>query len=209
MLISNENLIVLAKEHLDNNPTYQLQDCDKTASVITEINTSLDQLYQNKNISKCLYKKLYLKETDESKPGNFRILPKIHKKEFGIRPIISCVNHPTRKLCILIDAMLNPIIESIKHILKDSQNLLQYLLNFQHVGKMFLYSCDFESLYTNIKPEHAVDVISIFLYTKTSVLQQFQMDIHSFRIILKLIFKCNIFKFNLSYYIQLILQLII
>ena len=61
---------------------------------------------------------------------------------------------------------------------------------------MHLYTCDFESLYTNIKAEHAVTAISLHILRHTNLLQQFQMSIIGFRKILDLIFTCNIFKYD-------------
>jgi hypothetical protein len=52
--------------------------------------------------------------------------------------------------------MINPYIKSIKHILKDSQQLLQETNDLVFEDKLYLYSCDFESLYNNIKPDHAI-----------------------------------------------------
>ena len=100
--------------------------------------------------------------------------------------------------------MINPYVQSIKHILKDSQQLLQTLENFESKKNMHLYTCDFESLYTNIKMEHAVTAITVHIQRQTNLLQQYQMSIIGFQKILELIFTCNIFKFNALFFLQLI-----
>ena len=66
---------------------------------------------------------------------------------------------------------------------------------------MHIYTCDFESLYTNIKAEHAVTAISLHIIRHTNLLQQYQMSIFGFQKILDLIFTCNISKYDkiLSY----------
>lgn len=127
-------------------------------------------------------------------------MPKIHKKEFVIRQIISSINHPTSKLCEAADIILNPFIQSIKHILRDSQQLLQETEEIRRIVKLFLYSCDFESLYTNIRPDLIVD----FLQYETDLLKRFKISARAVKTILKLIFTCNVFKFKNNFYLQLI-----
>ena len=59
------------------------------------------------------------------KIGSLKIMPKIHKKTFGIRPVISNVDHFTYNLSILINLILKPFVEKTATVLKDSQNLIQ------------------------------------------------------------------------------------
>ena len=204
MLISHDNLIKLANDHLSSSETYFKLQSNEINAICDKINSSLDSLKSNKNISKTIHDKLYLDTNtiNEIQPGKFRVLPKLHKKEFGIRPIISCTKHPTRKLCILIDLIINPFIQKISHILKDSQQLLQIGQELKSKLRLFLYSCDFESLYTNIKPQHAIELISNYLYYNTKILEQFNIDLIGFRTILELIFTCNIFSFRNDFYLQ-------
>ena len=70
-----------------------------------------------------MFKKLKL--TENLKSGNFRILPKIHKDKFGIRPIINCKDHPTSIMSEFIDTFLQVLVKRSKTVIKDSQELLQ------------------------------------------------------------------------------------
>jgi hypothetical protein len=204
MLISHEDMIDLANQHLNDNKTYKKTSSNEFEILFNKINTILNQLHSKGDISNEMKDKLILDDINNFNAGKFRILAKVHKKEFGIRPIINCKNHITSKLCRLIHIMINPLIQSIKHILRDSQQLLQELENVKFKDNQILYSCDFESLYTNIKPDHAIDIISIYLINKTNILNQFNITITGFRVILNLIFSCNLFKFYNNYYIQLV-----
>jgi hypothetical protein len=95
-------------------------------------------------------------------------------------------------------------VQSIKHILKDSQQLLQLLEDYVFNQKMFLYSFDFESLYTNIESEHAVLIISIHLQRFTNIFQEFKISIIGFQRILSIIFSCNVFSYSDKSFLQLI-----
>ena len=145
-----------------------------------------------------LYKSLKL-DLSSCKPGSFRALPKIHKPKFSIRPIINCVGHLTSNLCYLIDIILKPFVINSSSYLKDSQQLLQEAENLVIPPSSKLYSCDFDSLYTNINLNDALNLISDFIRTR---FHSSNIDIIGFRKILEIIFKYNIFKFNKSFYKQ-------
>lgn len=204
MLISTDNEALLAEKVLSDHQTYKKLDSDETNNIINKINQELVTLHERNHITKSLLNKLYLSSDCGIKCGKLKLMPKIHKKVFGIRQIISCINHPTTKLCKAIDIMLNPYVKSIKHILKDSQQLLQETEKLVIKNEMYLYSCDFESLYTNIKPSHAIDAISNFLQTETNLLILHKIDIVAVKVFLNLIFTCNIFSYKNSFYLQLI-----
>ncbi len=68
--------------------------------------------------------------------------------------------------------------------------------------KQYLYSCDYESLYTNMDPKNTIDSISEYLAVNTDVFETGIVDTQGFRVILDMIFTKNIFSFNDTYYIQ-------
>ena len=101
-----------------------------------------------------------------------------------------------------MDFLLQPHVKSIKTILRDSQQLLQEMENYKfNCNEVFLSSCDFESLYTNMKPNDTIDRISQYLSNNVSFNTD-NLDIIGFREILKLIFTKNIFSYNDKFYIQ-------
>lgn len=202
MIISNENEEILANKILNDLNTYQKLEYDKSNEIINEINLELTKLYENGNLNKTLYDKLFITDEEGFKSGKLKVMPKIHKKDFGVRQIISSIDHPTSKLCKVIDIILNPFVKSIRHILKDSQQLLQETEFMRFKVKLHLYSCDFESLYSNIKPEHAIEVISNYIWSQTDLLKLYKLDLLAFKTILKLIFKCNIFSYNGLFFLQ-------
>jgi len=155
-------------------------------------------LYTDKHIDLKLYKCLKL-DTNLCKPGSFRALPKIHKEKFSIRPIINCVNHLTSNLCCLIDIILKPFVVSSESYLKDSQHLLQEAELLKIPASSKLYSCDFDSLYTNINLNEALFLISDFIRSRFF---SNHIDNIGFNKILEIVFKFNIFKYKGKFYKQ-------
>lgn len=202
LLISNADFIYLAETHLlSSNSTYIKLNEDPLNQTVLNINNVISNLLKEKHICLKFHNYLMISANDDVKLGNFRVLPKLHKNKFGIRPIINCINHPTSKICLFIDFLLKPFIIKIDNILKDSQNLIQMCnKTFSH-SNMYLYSCDFESLYTNIKPIHAVNLLTDFI---SKFLDSDYLTPVGFKSLLELIFNNNTFSFNNMYFQQLI-----
>jgi len=80
--------------------------------------------------------------------------------------------------------------------------LLQRLIkNKKQVSQLYLYSCDFESLYTNIKPEDATYRICKYIHDN-NLIKLKNFDIVGFRSLLELIFTNYIFTFDGLYFVQ-------
>ncbi|CAF1125043.1 unnamed protein product, partial [Brachionus calyciflorus] len=156
-LISYENYDKLAINHLNDKEFYLKIESDPLNDVKQCINSILRELCYRKDISKSLLKKLLI---DTGQLGNFRILTKLHKAKFGIRPIISYKNSILSNLCLLIDLLLQPWVKNLESFIKDSQNLMQDLSERRFPTDSKIFSCDFESLYTNMGLVLALTIIT-------------------------------------------------
>ena len=198
-IIDNKLYDSLCVEFLSNPECYEKIQEDPLLSSCNKINNKLLKLLNNKNISKKLFSKIKI-DHSECKVGSFRILPKIHKDKFSIRPIVNCLNHFTSHLCLLVDVILRPFVVKCESFIKDSQHLLQETLELFVPEGYSLLSGDFDSLYNNIILETALDVICDFV--KNDFHSQ-HINIIAFRKILEIIFKFNIFKYKNVYYRQI------
>jgi hypothetical protein len=206
LIISKEDYNKLILDYLEENKrNYKSVDSDPLNNTIKSISTFLKNLYTKKQISLDLYNNLRI--NDSNRLGSIRLLPKLHKDKFSVRAIINCINHPTEKLCKFVDAFLKPIVSKLPTVLRDSQDLLQRInnlkLNNRKITKMYLYSCDFESLYTNIDPKDATNKICHFIKSN-KILKSKHLKLEALRTILSLIFKYNVFKYENLYFVQLI-----
>ena len=200
MILDKELYNNLADNHLNsNNKTYNELDHNPLKLTITKVNSCLTELNRTGDISNRLFSQLLSK--DDSKLGKFRILIKLHKVKLGVRPIINSINHPTSKLSHFIDLFLQPYVKESNSYIKDSQNLIQDCNDLRLDNTTNLFSCDFESLYTNINSNQAIEQICIFFQTKLN--NQFDFSIKGLYEILKLILFNNIFSFNNKFFIQL------
>lgn len=198
-LISNDLFSKIGSENLNNDNIYEQIERNPIGEIKQKISMTLFELWENKYISKELKNKLF-NDKIEYKIGKFRFLPKLHKEKFSVRPIINYKDNPTSNLCLLIDLILRPLVYKMESYIKDSQNLIQKTLDVAFKEEnILLYSCDFESLYTNINHEECLDIICEYLKEK---LDSEHLKIEGFRAILKLVLKNNYFCFEEKYYKQ-------
>lgn len=194
-VVSHEIYDELCFLHLNNTSNFIKLNYNLLEETQLKIKEKLLELKLKKDISTRLYNNLIVKNY---KLGSFRILPKLHKEKFSTRPIINCINHPTSRLCILIDCLLQNFVKNASCFIQD-RNLIQSLeqANFNSQGK--LYSIDIESLYSNIDLDDALAVVCQFIRNKMSFNE---ININRFYNILKLIFKNNIFKYKKNFFLN-------
>jgi predicted GIY-YIG superfamily endonuclease len=126
-------------------------------------------------------------------------MPKLHKSKFGIRPIINCNLHPTSKISLLIDCLLKQIVLNTESYIKDAQHLIQKVQFLSFSQNCSLYSCDFDSLYTNILLNDATNYICDYVKDKLDVSL---VSIYGFKTLLEILFNNNYFVFNTEIYKQ-------
>ena len=86
-------------------------------------------------------------------------LPKVHKENTPIRPIISAVKAYNYKLAKWLDELLKPLTESSKYTIKDTFNFVNKIRDLGTYVDKHLVSFDVESLFTNIPTRETIDFI--------------------------------------------------
>ena len=189
----------LANDHLANQIIYKKIDDNPTLALNRKVVIMLDILFKNNHMHNKLFKFFDKTNSINNKIGTFRLLPKLHKQNFGIRPIINCKNSLLEPFSKLISILLKHIVVTQKTYIKDSQNLIQKTKNIQFKNNVFIHSAYFENLYTNIPTQKALIIISEF-YMNSSI---DGISSHCFNVILKLVLENNYFTFDSSFYLQI------
>jgi len=199
VILTHNTYNELASEHLSDRNIYEEMNNISIEKINNDIKTEILKLSKDNHInSKRILNNLFVKN-DLVKFGRFRLMPKLHKSKFGIRPIINCVNHPTSRISLLIDCLLKPIVYKTESFIQDAQNLIQKIGPRKFPPNCRLYSCDFESLYTNIKLQDALDTICDYVKDK---LDFSDINMFAFRKLLEILFNYNYFVFNNRIYRQ-------
>jgi hypothetical protein len=200
-IMSKELYSELCNNHLNSNTnTYKKLDLNPLKITTSNIGNKLKNLNQNGHISNKLLNKIDL---TQCQIGKFKINPKVHKDEFGVRGLVASIKHPTSSLCFIIDFILKPFVQKTETYLKDSQNLIQYCEEIELDDEdIEITTGDFESLYSNIESNKAISEICNFL--KSVDYKNDHIDLFGISEFLKMIFTENIFSYNKNFFRQLI-----
>ena len=117
----------------------------------------LATLKKSESIPPETYDKLY---PTGSRMGILYGLPKIHKNNVPLRPILSCINNYSYKVAKFFIPLLNPL--SIgSYMVRDSFSFVQELLNLNfNSSSVVMVSFDVTTLFTNISLDETIDIIS-------------------------------------------------
>lgn len=133
-------------------PDYNISD------VKNKSDTILFKIFERDQISNKQYK--YLTSYTPKIP-TFYGIPKIHKKDIPLRPIVSQINGPTYRLNLYIHELLLVAESEIPYLFKDTTAFLNYVeANKITTDNTYLVTMDVVSLYTNIPHDEAIKYIS-------------------------------------------------
>ena len=133
-------------------------------------------------------------------PGIMYGLPKIHKPNLPIRPILSAIGTFNYKLAKFLVPILRPLtfnqytINNTSHFIDDIKRL-----RFDH--NTFMASFDVTSLFTNIPLDETVNICTDKLYSKGENPLEIPKD--SFQSMINIAVKDNYFIFNSDLYQQI------
>ena len=155
-----------------------------------KINRFLKKLKDNGNITENEYKHLYV---SGSSPSIMYGLPKTHKPNLPLRPIVSSVNTPQYKLAKFIIPDIMHLAKN-EYTLENSKVLIDSTSNMKIQDSYFMTSFDVESLYTNIPLKETIDIIVNSIYDNGNMVRS--MSKNDYKKLLELVTEDNFIIFN-------------
>lgn len=200
VLLSKESYISELNQQLNDTTTYLRLKGDPLARFKKELLVLLEDGKQKGILTNKEYK--YLALSNPKTPYIYQ-LPKIHKnseKPPG-RPIVSGILSITSRLGQYVDTYLQPLVVQLPAYLRDSNQLLNKLNEYEFRTGSFLVTADVSSLYTIIPQSEAIKACQHYLsidnkLTKTQ--QAFILQALSFCL------NHNYFWFQGAFYLQLV-----
>ena len=98
-----------------------------------------------------------------SRAGILYGLPKVHKNNLPIRPIISAVGTYNYRLAKYLDNILKPLVDAT-YILTDTFDFVNKISHLDTSSDKNMVSFDVESLFTNIPTQETIDIIIKLAY---------------------------------------------
>ena len=136
--------------------TYRRLKKDPTATQETRLSRRLKGLEKDGELSGQLYHQL---RPSGSQPPRIYGLPKIHKAEVPLRPIVSCIGAPSYQLSKHIASLISPLAGKTDSHVRNSKHFVEVMTGLRVEEDEMLVSFDVSSLFTNVPIGEAVQVI--------------------------------------------------
>ena len=156
-----------------------------------KLNNTLRPLKSKRDVSESFYNECY---TSGSQLGNLYGLPKVHKNNCSVRPIVAEYSLFNLNLGKRIVQLISHLADN-QYSLKNSYDFVNILRTIPNANKSFMYSLDISSLYANILVTESIDMILNELYVNNATLDN-GIRRENFRKLLQLALNYTYFKFN-------------
>lgn len=181
---------------ISDDNTYSKLSKDPTNKIQTKNNSFVNMLknkgYIDDQTARCL-------KTNNSVAPRVYGLPKLHKNNRPLRPIVSCINSPCYKLSRFLNDILKNLVPSFSFNVKNSFEVENRLKNFRIPQDSSLVSLDVKSLFTNIPRDLITEIIS----TSWSEISQFTtIDKNMFLDLIRFVFDSSYFVYKGEHYKQ-------
>ena len=201
VILNKTDYIAKMNEILQDTDKFAHQTDDPIKTTMkreTEVRKFLKTLKKNKVISDEQYRKL---SPIGSHPGIMYGLPKVHKPNAPLRPMLSAIGTPTYKIAKFLIPLLNPLSLS-SYLIHDTFSFVQDILKLNfNSDNITMASLDIKSLFTNIPIDETINIILDQLFSTNNLFHGFTRI--QFKDLLNLTVKNCYFTFNGHYYNQI------
>lgn len=190
---------------LDDHNVYCAVDVDNTCVVKQKADNLLLLLHQEGYITD---KQLKFLTDFEPRMPVFYGLPKLHKKDIPLRPVVSQTNGPTNMVNYLVDKLLTVAEKCIPNLLQDTTAFLNIIEANKGISDGdLLVTMDVTSLYTNIPQDEGIEWVCEFYQETLPNWNQYSTEIKAITVeelavLMKFILHNCTFEFNGKLYKQ-------
>ena len=211
---STYSMTRLAKMALTGDPIGQPKICLKwspwnTKKLLSRTNCKramifwMDKFVLSGSDLKQLEPKLYHKlHSTDSTPASFYGLPKIHKENVPLRPIMSAIGSPTYELSKYLANILSPL-QNNKYTVKNSASFVEKIRTMSVDPDEILVSFDVVSLFTCIPTHLAMEVVKERLDFDKSLPERTNLSIQNIIALLQFVLDNNFFVFQGDHFKQI------
>ena len=202
-------VVILNKSDYLNKMTTILSDTSKftllpsstdqhqlTMKLEDAVNRFARKLLDNKTISPQQYD--YIR-TSSSNLGIMYGLPKIHKPETPLRPILSAINTHSYNIAKFLVPLLEPLTRN-QYTVKNSYSFSALLNSLSYQEPVHMASFDITSLFTNIPVDETIEIICNTIFENSDTFNGFNLV--NFKKLLEIACKDSHFIFNNRIYKQ-------
>ena len=186
---------------LKDTATYKnLGSKDPTSKYKKELVNVLQELEKEGGINREEYRKLY--PTTEA-PPKFYGLPKVHKVNNPLRPIVSSIGTITYSCAKHLADILSPLVGKTKHHVANSQAFADCIKDERIEDDEELRSYDVTALFTSVPIDKALHIIQSRLESDKTLCDRTRLSPKQVVKLLEVCLRCTYFVYNGIFYQQI------
>ena len=183
---------------IENGP-HQLLNKDLTDRLTRKLSEKLLTLKRSGYLSEAVYNKI---RPRHKQPPRIYGLPKIHKADVPLRPIVSCVNTFAYDLSAYLANILSPLTGKSEYTVTSSAHFVSTVSYETILENEIMISFDIESLFTNVPIDTAVQAALQKLENDPSLADRTTLTPAQIADLLKFVLRSTYFLYNGSIYEQ-------
>ncbi|KAL9962577.1 hypothetical protein ACROYT_G031688 [Oculina patagonica] len=183
---------------IENGP-YQLLNKDPTDRLTRKLTEKLLTLKRSGDLSEAVYNKI---RPRHKQPPRIYGLPKIHKADVPLRPIVSCVNTFAYDLSAYLANILSPLTGNSDFAVTNSAHFVSTINSETILDNEIMVSFDVESLFTNVPIDGAVQAALRKLENDPSLADRTTLTPAQIADLLNFVLRSTYFQYNGSIYEQ-------
>ena len=197
VILDKQDYITKVEELLSDFTKFK-QILSDPAKFITKLEDKLNRTLRSlkEKLSEITYKQLF---ATGSKPGILYGLPKVHKFNCPMRPILNAIGTFNYYLAKFFVPLLSELCVN-QYTVKNSVSFKKDILDLKFNNNIYLASFDIKSLFTNIPLDETIQICTDQIFaTNTTFMNLNKKEFHN---LLSLSVKDSVFLFNDKYYKQ-------
>ena len=185
-------------EHINDN-TYVKLKRDPTAATERKLTKVLKKNKDQGHITETQYKRL---NQHHSKAPHMYGLPKIHKPNVPLRPIVSCRGSACHPLSQFLVKVINPLAGKTESYVKNSTHFVTMIKDMPVTSDIQMVSFDVVSLFTNVPTTEALAIVRNKLEEDTTLQERTPLPIDNIMEMLTLCVTTTAFQLGTEHYQQ-------
>ena len=197
MVIMDRQDYINKANHLLNQNTYRSIAKDTTNSIKNKLINILKRVKSQTGLDSNTYKSMY---PTGCVPSKFYGLPKIHKADTPLRPIVSSCGSVTYSVAKEPAKILKPLVGRSPHHITSTQDFVEQAKQIILEPGECVSSYDVSALFTSVLIDPALTIIKDLLEKDTTLKERTVMEVSDIILLLEFCLKNTYFSFQDQFY---------
>ena len=199
MVVMDKQDYINKANQLLNQNTYKVISKDPTTTIKNKLINILRVIKTKTGLGSYSYKAMY---PTGCVPPKFYGLPKIHKPDTPLRPIVSSCGSVTYGVAKELAKILKPLVGKSPHHINSTQDFVEQAKHFTLEAGECLSSYDVSALFTSVPIDPALNVIKDLLVKDNTLKERTVMEVEDIILLLEFCLKNTYFSFQGQFYEQ-------